>query len=778
MNRQRNSRVALLAILMLVSCVGWAAGPTPSWLTPPVEVAGEHVNQADFKLSDDGSRATAIWNLGSSVIQARSATIDGNVVTWGPITDFPEGTDPQIALSSDGTQAIAVWIAGRPKSQIQIRSATINGNEASWGPVQSLTDGEQCCVRQPKIAISSDGTMSTAVWIEGPGSYWGMLKSSSAILNGTSFAWSKAKILNPDTNMYPQLSLSRDGEKAMVVWSKGEGILGLQAVITGNQAAWNESYEELGGYSSEPPRLAFSGSGNRAVVVWYHHDSINRKAILRSSIASLSGVSAKWSVPVDISGVDGSIGSSYEIALSQDGERALAIWTWNNYQSNSVLQGRSAKIDGNGAVWSLIADLSDSEQRQARASGPQVALSSDGSKASVIWTESGTSYGLKSRFGLFMDNKETWGDVHKISEYPGLWARSGFSTDGKESMSIWSLDNKLLSSSATIDYDVSQIANLTVNKSGSGNITSNPAGISCGSTCTASFNSGQFVTLTASPDNGFIFSNWTGACAGSANCTVTMNSEKTVGATFTASSSNRTLTVTKSGSGTITSVPATISCGATCSGTFTSGTTVSLFAQPDYGFAFAGWGGPCASTGTCVVTMDGDKSVSANFIELPKYPVKAIKPSTGVISSEPAGILCGGSNRQCSSMFSSAKLSATPNPGYEFIRWNGCQAPEGNICYIKPIGKMTVSAVFKKLPKYKIKISKNTLGSITSTPAGLNCPDKKKSCVVSFIKGTEVTLNAVPQSGRNFVGWSGACSGTDSCSLLMDGNKGIGANFQ
>jgi len=243
---------------------------------------------------------------------------------------------------------------------------------------------------------------------------------------------------------------------------------------------------------------------------------------------------------------------------------------------------------------------------------------------------------------------------------------------------------------------VSQIANLTVNKSGSGNITSNPAGISCGSTCTASFNSGQFVTLTASPDNGFIFSNWTGACAGSANCTVTMNSEKTVGATFTASSSNRTLTVTKSGSGTITSVPATISCGATCSGTFTSGTTVSLFAQPDYGFAFAGWGGPCASTGTCVVTMDGDKSVSANFIELPKYPVKAIKPSTGVISSEPAGILCGGSNRQCSSMFSSAKLSATPNPGYEFIRWNGCQAPEGNICYIKPIGKMTVSAVLQE----------------------------------------------------------------------------------
>jgi hypothetical protein len=41
-----------------------------------------------------------------------------------------------------------------------------------------------------------------------------------------------------------------------------------------------------------------------------------------------------------------------------------------------------------------------------------------------------------------------------------------------------------------------------------------------------------------------------------------------------------------------------------------------------------------------------------------------------------------------------------------------------------------------------------------------------------------VTLNSVPQSGRNFAGWSGACSGTDSCQLLMDRNKGLGANFQ
>jgi hypothetical protein len=241
-----------------------------------------------------------------------------------------------------------------------------------------------------------------------------------------------------------------------------------------------------------------------------------------------------------------------------------------------------------------------------------------------------------------------------------------------------------------------------------------------------------------------------------------------------------TLNISKSGngSGTVTSVPASIACGTTCSATFTDGITVSLIAQPDTGFAFAGWSGACSGTGTCAVIMNGDKSVSANFIETPKYLVKVTKPTTGVISSEPSGIFCGGANKQCVSSFSSAKLTATPNPGFEFVKWNGCQAPEGNICYIKPTGKMTLSAVFKKIPKYKLKISKNKLGSITSVPAGLNCPDRKNSCEAMFLKGTQVNLTAVPQVGHTFAGWTGACSGVDACILNMDGGKGVGALFQ
>src|SRR5580700_12217896 len=56
---------------------------------------------------------------------------------------------------------------------------------------------------------------------------------------------------------------------------------------------------------------------------------------------------------------------------------------------------------------------------------------------------------------------------------------------------------------------------LTVQASGGGTITSNPAGINCGQTCTASFNSGTQVTLTATAPANSNFTSWGGACSGS-----------------------------------------------------------------------------------------------------------------------------------------------------------------------------------------------------------------------------------------------------------------------
>jgi subtilisin family serine protease len=75
--------------------------------------------------------------------------------------------------------------------------------------------------------------------------------------------------------------------------------------------------------------------------------------------------------------------------------------------------------------------------------------------------------------------------------------------------------------------------NLTVRGSAAGAVTSNPAGLSCAATCSASFTSGTVVTLTAAPGARGRFKGWGGACSGAATtCTVTLSDVRSVSATF------------------------------------------------------------------------------------------------------------------------------------------------------------------------------------------------------------------------------------------------------
>jgi hypothetical protein len=82
--------------------------------------------------------------------------------------------------------------------------------------------------------------------------------------------------------------------------------------------------------------------------------------------------------------------------------------------------------------------------------------------------------------------------------------------------------------------------------------------------------------------------------------------------------STYTLSVSKIGSdtGTVTSLPAGVSCGSTCTYDFTNGTTVTLTAAPMTPSTFEGWSGACSGTGPCIITMDADKTVAASFTPL------------------------------------------------------------------------------------------------------------------------------------------------------------------
>jgi hypothetical protein len=168
---------------------------------------------------------------------------------------------------------------------------------------------------------------------------------------------------------------------------------------------------------------------------------------------------------------------------------------------------------------------------------------------------------------------------------------------------------------------------LTVAKAGNGTGTVSASGFTCDAGCSgavAQLPAGTSVTLTATAaTGGSTFGGWSGCNSSSgATCTVAMSASKTVTATFTNPVTGVVLTVAKAGpgSGTVTSTPAGINCGSTCSETVSSGAAVVLRAAEASGSRFMGWSG-CdsvkvpASGGNaeCWMVMSSGKGVTASF---------------------------------------------------------------------------------------------------------------------------------------------------------------------
>ena len=240
-----------------------------------------------------------------------------------------------------------------------------------------------------------------------------------------------------------------------------------------------------------------------------------------------------------------------------------------------------------------------------------------------------------------------------------------------------------------------------------------------------------------------------------------------------------TLTVSKSGagSGTVSSSPAGINCGAICSAAYVTGTQVTLTATPAAGSTFTGWtGGGCSDTGTCVVTLNAATTVTAGFVvQSLALTVNKSGTGTGIVTSAPTGINCGAT---CSTSFSfgtQVTLTASAATGSTFTGWSGGGCSGTGTCVVTMNAATTVTANFT-VPTFALTVTKTGAGAgtVTSTPAGINCGP---TCSFSFNNNTVVTLTATPSAGSTFVSWSGACTGSGGCTVTMSAARAVTANF-
>ncbi|GEM_PF-5587279 len=307
----------------------------------------------------------------------------------------------------------------------------------------------------------------------------------------------------------------------------------------------------------------------------------------------------------------------------------------------------------------------------------------------------------------------------------------------------------------TANFAITQ-KTLSISKVGNGRVFTDDNAINCGETCSNNFNYGTNVTLKTSADAGYVFNGWN-VCTGSDSCTVTMDGNKHVTATFTAITYPIAITIAPTGSGTVncTNNPVAYGGNSICT------------AVNNSGYTFNGFSDDCVGSTCEFKNVTSNKAVTANFT-LNTYSITATANPTagGTVNCSPNPVVYGGMS----------ECTVTTNTGYTF---NGFSDDcSGTTCELTNVtANKTVTANFIAIPIALTVTSAGTgVGTITSVPAGINC---STNCTANFASGSEIILNATAATGSTFTGWSGGiCSGTSACTLHLSAAQTVIATFR
>ena len=321
---------------------------------------------------------------------------------------------------------------------------------------------------------------------------------------------------------------------------------------------------------------------------------------------------------------------------------------------------------------------------------------------------------------------------------------------------------------------------LRVNKIGSGNgeIKSAPFGIDCGLHCNRFFPLNTNVILVANPNVHSTFIRWEGGCSGTEPiCNIIMNTNKEVTAIFESANLQVNIEQTN-GSGRVTSLPFGIDCEPHCNRNYPLETEMILTAIPDPTSSFTRWEGDCTGTEPeCILDLNSNKEVTAIFgrENISKISINKQGNGDGKVTSLPFGIDCG---LHCEKDFQTnteITLIADSNIHSTFIRWEGdCTGTEPE-CILNLDSDKNVIAIFESFRLSINKIGEGD-GRILSYPFGIDCG---LHCNKNFAAYSRIILIATPQVHSEFIGWNGACSGTEySCVLNLNEDKEVTAIFE
>ena len=378
----------------------------------------------------------------------------------------------------------------------------------------------------PQVAIGSDGA-TTVVWYRSNGTNT-IIQAATRPAGSATFDTPADLSATGQNASQPQIAIGPDGATT-IVWQRSNGTNNI--IQTATRPAGSATFStpadlSATGQNASIPRIAIGPDG-ATTIVWQRFNGSN--TIIQT--ATRPAGSATFGTPADLSAT-GQDALSPQVAIGPDGATTVV---WYRYNAFSIQVVQAATRPAGSATFGAAVDLSTG----LGAIDPQIAVGPDGG-TTVIWGHNNGTYDVvqaatrpagSATFGTPDNISATGGNA----EYPQV----AVGPDGAPTI-VWPRfvgSNSVIQASTGDPALVLLLLTVTRSGVGSGTVTSSPAGIECGATCSATVPIGSSVTLTAVPATGSAFFGWSGGCAGTTTtCTLQMTAATSVSAEFSLTS--------------------------------------------------------------------------------------------------------------------------------------------------------------------------------------------------------------------------------------------------
>jgi uncharacterized repeat protein (TIGR02543 family) len=257
---------------------------------------------------------------------------------------------------------------------------------------------------------------------------------------------------------------------------------------------------------------------------------------------------------------------------------------------------------------------------------------------------------------------------------------------------------------------------------------------------------GQVIDLKAINANGWYFDGWSGDVSEATNTTITITSNMTVTATF--AENNYILTMFTVGTGSVN--PGNQS-------SYHYGDNITITAICSYPWVFNGWSGSTSGANNKTITITSNMTITASFI-MGSHTITVNQASHGTITPGTVTVAYG----------ESQTFIISPDTGYHIVDVivdSSSLDALSSYQFTNVQSDHAITAIFAP-NEYTLTVTTVGNGSVITTPE-----------TTTYNYGDIVQLNAIPNNGWVFNGWSGDISGITNTTITMDKNKNVIANF-